>query len=47
VSFSRVAAFAFLESSWQLIHDEPDVWHWSDQFVEAQGAVSGYAATLG
>ena len=35
VSFSRAAAIAFVESCWELIADDPDVWHWSERFIEA------------
>jgi hypothetical protein len=38
VTFSRAAAIAFVESCWELIADDPDVWEWSERFVEA-GAV--------
>jgi hypothetical protein len=38
VAFSRVAAIAFVESCWELIAGDPDVWYWSERFVEA-GAV--------
>jgi len=34
----RAAAIAFVESCWELIADDPDVWNWSERFVEA-GAV--------
>jgi hypothetical protein len=44
--FSRAAAIAFVESCWTLIGDEPDVWYWSERFVEAQGAVSTVAAEV-
>jgi hypothetical protein len=37
VSFSRAAAIAFLESCWELISDDLDVWYWSQRFVEAGG----------
>jgi hypothetical protein len=37
VSFSRAAAIAFVESCCELIADEPDVWYWSERFVEAGG----------
>ena len=36
--FSRAAAIAFVESCWELIDDDPDVWYWSDRFAEAQPA---------
>jgi hypothetical protein len=42
--FSRAAAIAFVESCWELIDDEPDVWFWSDRFVEADGIASAAAA---
>lgn len=32
--FSRAAAIAFVESCWELIDDEPDVWFWAERFVE-------------
>jgi len=38
VAFSRAAAIAFVESCWELIEDKPDVWEWSERFIEA-GAV--------
>ncbi len=38
IAFSRAVAIAFLESCWELIADDPDVWHWSERFIEA-GAV--------
>jgi hypothetical protein len=38
VRFDRAAAIAFVESCWELIADDPDVWYWSERFVEA-GAV--------
>lgn len=38
VAFSRAAAIAFVESCWELIADEPDVWYWSERSIEA-GAV--------
>jgi len=38
VPFVRAAAIAFVESCWELIADDPDVWNWSERFVEA-GAV--------
>jgi hypothetical protein len=37
--FSRAAAIAFVESCWELIDDGPDVWFWSERFVDANGAV--------
>ena len=37
VAFSRAAAIAFVESCWELIEDEPDVWEWSNRFIEAGG----------
>ncbi len=37
MAFSRAAAIAFVESCWHLIEDEPDVWFWSERFVEAGG----------
>jgi hypothetical protein len=38
--FSRASAIAFVESAWPLIEDDPDVWYWSDRFIEEQAAVS-------
>jgi hypothetical protein len=38
VAFSRAAAIVFVESCWELIADDPDVWEWSERFIEA-GAV--------
>jgi len=38
VAFSRADAIAFVESCWELIADDPDVWEWSERFIEA-GAV--------
>ncbi len=38
IAFSRAAAIAFVESCWELIADDPDVWYWSERFIEA-GAV--------
>jgi hypothetical protein len=38
VSFSCAAAIVFVESCWELIADHPDVWYWSERFIEA-GAV--------
>lgn len=35
VAFSRAAAIAFVESCLELIADDPDVWYWSERFVEA------------
>ena len=35
VAFSRADAIAFVESCWELIQDDPDVWYWSDRFTEA------------
>jgi hypothetical protein len=40
--FSRAAAITFVESCWELIDDDPDVWSWSDRFTESQGV--SYAA---
>jgi hypothetical protein len=37
VSFARAAAIAFVESCWELIEDDPDVWYWSERFTECQG----------
>ncbi len=38
IAFSRAAAIDFVESCWELIADDPDVWEWSERFIEA-GAV--------
>lgn len=38
VAFSRATAIAFVESCWELIADDPDVWYWSEPFIVA-GAV--------
>ncbi len=38
VAFSRAVAIAFAQSCWDLIAANPDVWYWSERFVEA-GAV--------
>ena len=35
VAFSRAAAIAFVESCWELIADDPDVWYWTERFIEA------------
>jgi hypothetical protein len=40
VQFSRAAAIAFVESAWPLIDDDPDVWYWSERFIEADAAIS-------
>ncbi len=40
VPFSRAAAIAFVESCWELIEDDPDVWEWSERFVEASALVA-------
>jgi hypothetical protein len=37
-AFSRAAAITFVGSCWELIVDDPDVWDWSERFIEA-GAV--------
>ena len=37
--FSRAAAIAFVESCWELIDDDPDVWFWSERFVETGAAI--------
>jgi hypothetical protein len=37
--FSRAAAIAFVESCWELIDDDPDVWFWSERFTETGSAV--------
>jgi len=42
VSFSRAAEIAFVESCWELIADDPDVWYWAERFIEA-GAVEAPA----
>jgi hypothetical protein len=44
--FSRAAAIAFVESCWELIDDDPDVWAWSDRFAESQGIVPTAAAAM-
>jgi hypothetical protein len=31
------ARATFVESCWELISDDPDVWYWSERFVEAGG----------
>ena len=41
VSFSRAAAIAFVESCWELIEDDPDVWEWSNRFIETVGVEEG------
>ena len=38
VAFSRAAAIAYVESCWELIADDPDVWTWSDRFMECSTA---------
>ncbi len=38
VAFSRATAIIFVESCWELIADDPDVWYWSEQFIEAGAA---------
>lgn len=38
VSFSRAAANGFVESCWELIVDDPDVWDWSERFIEERAA---------
>lgn len=35
VVFDRAAAIAFVESCWELIADDADVWAWADRFCEA------------
>jgi len=42
VAFSRAAAIVFVESCWELIADNPDVWYWSERFIET-GAVETLA----
>jgi hypothetical protein len=37
VAFSLAAGIAFFESYWKLIADDPDVWEWSERFIEAGG----------
>jgi len=37
VAFARTAAIAFVESCWELIADDPDVWYWSERFIEMGG----------
>lgn len=38
--FSRAAAITFVESCWELIADEPDVWFWAERFVEMNNAAN-------
>jgi hypothetical protein len=38
--FSRAAAIAFVESCWELIEDNSDVWYWRGRFSECQGIAS-------
>ncbi len=33
-SFARSAAIAFIDSCWELIAYDSDVWYWSERFVE-------------
>jgi hypothetical protein len=47
VSFSRSAAIAFVESCWELIDDDPDVWFWSECFIESSAAISAAIAEVG
>jgi hypothetical protein len=35
VRFERAAAIAFVESCWELIVDDPDVWYWSGPPAES------------
>jgi hypothetical protein len=37
VAFSRAAAIAFVESCWELIADDPEVWYSLERFVETGG----------
>jgi hypothetical protein len=37
VALTRAAAIAFVESCWELIADDPDVWYRAERFVEAGG----------
>jgi hypothetical protein len=37
--FSRAALIAFIESSWELIDDHPDVGFWAERFLELGAAV--------
>jgi hypothetical protein len=41
IVFSRAEAIVFVESCWELIVDEPDVWFWAERFVEMNNAASG------
>jgi hypothetical protein len=45
VTFTSAAALAFVESCWELIADEPDVWYWSDRFMEQEPLALGPAST--
>ncbi len=46
IPFSRAAAIAFVESCWELIDDNPDVWYWSERIAECQGSVVEAAAEM-
>jgi hypothetical protein len=46
IPFSRATAIAFVASCWELIDDNPDVWHWSDEFVRTLGVVHADAAEV-
>jgi hypothetical protein len=35
-----------VESAWPLIEDDPDVWAWSDRFVEANIAAGHVAVEI-
>jgi hypothetical protein len=37
--FSRAALIAYVESSWELIDDHPDVAFWAERFLELGAAV--------
>lgn len=39
IAFSRAAAIVFVESCWELIADDLDVWYWSERLLEC-GAVN-------
>jgi hypothetical protein len=39
IAFSRDAAIVCVESCWELIADDPDVWYWSERLLEC-GAVN-------
>jgi hypothetical protein len=46
VAFSRAAAIAFVESCWQLIEDDPDVWFWSERFIGVGAVEAGRAPRI-